>query len=557
MSVPDRDQATTLLALLDGVTTALSAGDDLPSAARAALRAIRKATGWTLGHIWIPEGGSGHFVSSGAWTGAIKEFPLLYQATAGTRLAPGADLIGRAASTGKPVWSRDVTRDPSFVRAGRGMDVGIRTAFAFPVITADGVASVWEFFCREETEPDEALLRVMSNLGHQMGRVIDRHHARQEAEAVKGRLAQVIETSVEAFVSVDAEGRIIGWNAAAEHMFGFPRTQALGTVMHETIMPVRYREAYQVDRAHFLATGRSRLMGRRLELAALRAGGSEFPAEMVFWATRQAGTWIFNAFVHDITDRRRAEQALREAYGQQQAVVARLQELDRAKNEFIDSVGHELRTPLVSILGYLEILTVDNDDLPAGRRLQMLGTMTRNAGRLQRLVEDLLAVTTDGELDLTPVPVAVSEIIAEAVQAVSAQKRSGDHPVRVHPATVLPDVHADRALLVRALGALLSNAAKFSPAGSPITVSASAATGVVSVAVRDAGIGIDAGDLPYVFDRFYRAPSSVEAAVQGVGLGLAIAKAIAEAHGGTVTATSAPGEGSTFTLSLPLPAADT
>nr|BFE80690.1 hypothetical protein GCM10020093_032910 [Planobispora longispora] len=329
--MPDREQETTLLALLDGVTAALSAGDDLPTAARAALRAMRKATGWTLGHIWLPEEGGGHFVSSGAWTGPIKDFPLLYQATTRTRLAPGTDIVGRAAATGQPVWSRDITRDPSFVRARQGIDAGMRTAFAFPVMTADGVASVWEFFCRQEIEPDETLLQAVTSLGRQMGRVIDRHRARQEVEAARIRLEQIIETLVEAFVSVDADGRVIGWNAAAEHMFGVTRGQALGMIMHETIMPVRYREAYLADRAHFLATGRSRLMGQRLELGALRSDGSEFPAEMVFWATRQADTWIFNAFVHDITDRRRAEQALRAAYAQEQATVARLQELDRAK----------------------------------------------------------------------------------------------------------------------------------------------------------------------------------------------------------------------------------
>ncbi|WP_189236441.1 sensor histidine kinase [Planomonospora parontospora] len=550
----DQERETALLALLDGVTAALSAGDDLESAARATLRAIRKATGWPLGHIWVPEGGGDRFVSSGAWTGAVKEFPLLYQATAATRIPAGTDIVGRAAATGEPVWSRDVTRDPLFTRARHGADVGVRAAFALPVVTADGVAAVLEFFCHEAVEPDESLLRVLASLSRQMGRAIDRHRARQEAEAARRRLEQVVETSVEAFVSVDADDRIVGWNATAERMFGIPRDRAIGTVLHETIMPVRYREDYQTDLARFLATGRSRLMGRRLELAALRSDGSEFPAEMVFWATRQADTWIFNAFVHDITDRRRVEQALREAYTQQQAVVTRLQELDRAKDEFIDAVGHELRTPLVSVLGYLEILTLGNDDLSADRRLRMLDAMTHNAMRLQRLVEDLLAVTTTaGGLSVTSAPTPVDEIIAEAVQAMSAQTRSSDHPVLVRVDEGLPLVRADRGLLVRALGALLSNAAKFSPADSPITVSASAAGDTVSIAVSDAGVGIDAEDLPHVFDRFYRTRSSTEAAIQGIGLGLTIAKAIAEAHHGTITATSVPGEGSTFTLRVPAP----
>ncbi|MBG0831903.1 PAS domain S-box protein [Planomonospora sp. ID67723] len=551
--MPAGEREAALVALLDGVTAALSASDDLESAARATLRAVRKAIGWPLGHIWVPDGTSGCFVSSGAWTGAVKEFPLLYEVTTAARLPPGADIIGRAAATGEPVWSRDVTRDPLFTRARPGEEVGVRATFALPVVTTVGVTAVLEFFSREAVAPDESLMRVMASLGHQMGRVVDRQHARREAELARHRLEQVIETSVEAFVSVDAQGRINGWNATAERMFGLTRQQALGRPMDQTIMPARYRDAYEEDRAQFLATGRSQVLGRRLELKALRSDGSEFPIEMVIWATCEAETWTFNAFVHDITDRRRAERALREAYAQEQAAVARLKELDRTKDKFIETVGHELRTPLVSILGYLELLTFGNDDLPAGQRMRMLRAMTHNAMRLQRLVEDLLAVNTvaGGNLTVNPAPVGVGEIIDEAVQLASAETRSCDHRVQVDVDAVLPPVHADRGLLVRAVNALLSNAVKFSTTGTPITVSASATDDGVAIAVSDAGAGLGADELPRVFDRFYRTPSASAAAIQGIGLGLSIAKAIAEAHGGTITATSVPGQGSTFTLLLP------
>ncbi|GAA3441986.1 PAS domain-containing sensor histidine kinase [Planomonospora venezuelensis] len=367
-------------------------------------------------------------------------------------------------------------------------------------------------------------------------------------------LDDVIEMSVEAFVAVGEDGRIIRWNAAAERMFGLPREQALGRPMSETIVPERYRDADQAGRARFVATGRSRVLGRRLEMAALRADGSEFPAELVIWAVREGGAWTFNAFIHDVTDRQRAERALRESYEKEQATLARLAELDRAKDDFVAMVSHELRTPLTVIIGYLEMFgDGDIGELPVGQRSRMLSTMTHNAMRLRKLIEDLLAVNTvtGGRLEPDPAPVAVAEIVDEAVRETAAETRCGDHEVRVRVDSGLPRVHADRGMLVGAVGALLSNAAKFSASGTPVTVRASAAGEDVSITVIDRGVGIIPDELPQVFERFARARFARDEAIQGVGLGLTIARAVAEAHGGTISASSTPGEGSVFTITLP------
>ncbi|MBG0831805.1 PAS domain S-box protein [Planomonospora sp. ID67723] len=557
--MPNEEREESLVALLEDVTAIVDTTEDPRSAAQAMLHAVRKMTGWPLGHLWVPDGPGGAFVSSGVWAGPIERFPHLHEVTARAQLPVGTGAAGQAAATGRPLWSRDLTGDPLFAHVHHDGAVEARAALTVPVVTGDVVVAVLEFFCPQALAPDEPMLRILASLSRQMGRMAERWRARQETQTVKRQLEQVIETSVEAFVSTDADERIIGWNAAAERMFGLSRQQALGKIMHRTIVPARYQALYQQERERFLATGQSSTLGRRLQVAAVRADGSEFPVETVIWATREAGAWTFNAFLHDITDRRRAEQALQQAYTQEQATVARLEELDHAKSAFIDTIGHELSTPLAGILGYLEILTTTDDDaLPADRRMRMMRAVIDNAMRLQKLIEDVLAVnaTTGRPRKTVPVPTTVQAVITEAVRTAKAETRSGEHPVRAHVDAGLPALHADHGLLVRAVNALLSNAVKFSVTGTPITVHASLAGDAVAIAVSDSGMGIGADDLPYVFDRFYRTAAVRQAAIQGIGLGLAIAKDIVEAHGGTLTASSLPGEGSTFTLLLPYPRSD-
>ena len=123
----------------------------------------------------------------------------------------------------------------------------------------------------------------------------------------------VVETAGDAFVGMDAEGTITDWNAAAEILFGWSRTEAVGRRLSETIIPERYRDAHEQGLAHFLATGEAAVFGHRLELEALHRHGHEIPMKLSIWPVRQERSVRFNAFVHDITERRLAEAELREA----------------------------------------------------------------------------------------------------------------------------------------------------------------------------------------------------------------------------------------------------
>jgi PAS domain S-box-containing protein len=132
-------------------------------------------------------------------------------------------------------------------------------------------------------------------------------HARRMVD----ELRSIIDTAHEAFVSIDEEGSITHWNPEAERTFGWAREEVLGRGLAETIIPEHSREVHHRGMRRFLETGKGTVLGTRLELTALHRDGHEFPVEVTISAVRQDGSWSFNAFLHDISERKRAEDALR------------------------------------------------------------------------------------------------------------------------------------------------------------------------------------------------------------------------------------------------------
>jgi PAS domain S-box-containing protein len=545
-----------LLALLEEVARAANEADTVQEAGSLTLEAVCRTTGWPGGHLWLPAlDDPASFLSSGIWAAPTGvDFATLRARTEALRVSAGVGMVGSVVASGRPAWTQDVKSDPNFLRAPPGVDVGIQSAFAFPVSGRGGVVAVLEFFSRRKLPPDAELLRVMATIGTQLGRVVDRVQARRELEASARRLEQIIETSAESFISINATGVITAWNAAAEQMLGLPRELALGRNLTETIIPARFRAAHEKGLARFLATGEKRVIGQRFEVTAVRADGTEFRAELAVWALRQEERWTFNAFLSDITDRRRAEQALRAAYEGERDSAARLRVQNQAKGGFVATVSHELRTPLTSLSGYLELL-LDGDAGPVPLHQQrMLQTMARNAGRLRALIEDLLLINQmdAGDLGLHMSPTSVVGVVSRAIRSLAqlAEAREQRFDVDVDPAVDV--VSADPGHLERAIRSLLSNALKFGPDGGLVRIEGRRLPDVVQVAVIDNGVGIHADDVPRLFERFFRTSQATSDTVQGAGLGLTIARWIVEEHGGRIDVASTLGAGSTFTVTLPV-----
>jgi signal transduction histidine kinase len=236
------------------------------------------------------------------------------------------------------------------------------------------------------------------------------------------------------------------------------------------------------------------------------------------------------------------------------ATSVRLLELDRMKDEFVATVSHDLRTPLASIVAYVEPLASGEEgELSDGQR-HFLSVIGRNADRLGRLVDDLLFVAQidSGGFLFERTEVDVAAVAAECVEAAAPQAEKSGVALGLDARDNVPPLLADRARLGQLLDNLVSNALKFTPEGGRVEVRVFSPEGRVVVEVADTGIGIPAGERRHLFERFYRASSSMERSVPGTGLGLAIAKAIADGHEGRIGIESEEGVGTTFRVELPI-----
>ena len=250
----------------------------------------------------------------------------------------------------------------------------------------------------------------------------------------------------------------------------------------------------------------------------------------------------FQATLADSLDRERA--ATEELAGLAEALAA--------KDNLVSTVSHEFRTPLTSIIGNLDLVLAEAEDLsPAAER--RIEVAQRNAERLLALVSDLL-MSADATLDVHPRRTDLASLVEASLGSAQAHA----HASRVSLSMDLPAplwAHVDPLRISQALDNLVSNAIKYSPDGGTVHVSASNECGRVLLHVEDTGMGMTAADAERVFTRFFRSPAVREGSIPGAGLGLAITKAIVERHGGSISCSTRPGCGSTFTLELPAEAA--
>ncbi|MBV9285549.1 MAG: diguanylate cyclase, partial [Acidimicrobiia bacterium] len=172
------------------------------------------------------------------------------------------------------------------------------------------VVAVLEFYSPEAREPDEAVLRVAVDIGTLLGRVVERSRAEQALRDSELQIRTVIDTANDVFISIDPAGRIVEWNRQAEINFGWTRQEVMGELLVDLIIPPAYRQAHNDGIAHFLDTGQGPVLGRRVELEAMRRNGEVFPIELTPWAVNNGDGWRFHGFIHDITERKAFEKRL-------------------------------------------------------------------------------------------------------------------------------------------------------------------------------------------------------------------------------------------------------
>ena len=221
-------------------------------------------------------------------------------------------------------------------------------------------------------------------------------------------------------------------------------------------------------------------------------------------------------------------------------MLGALEESARAQRQLVSDASHELRTPLTSLRTNIEVLARD-EALPPEDREQLLGDVTEQLTEMTALIAELVELARGDQTPVEPEDLRLDLATADAIER-TRRNRPG---ISFKPDLQESMVRGVPSTIERAISNLLDNAAKWSPPDQEIEVTVRDG----ELTVRDHGPGIDSDDLPFVFDRFYRAPSA--RGMPGSGLGLAIVRQVAEAHGGTVTAEAAEGGGTRMRLSLP------
>jgi PAS domain S-box-containing protein len=359
------------------------------------------------------------------------------------------------------------------------------------------------------------------------------------------RTRAILETANEAFIVIDSSGIIIDWNRQAEITFGWPRGEILGKFLVETLIPPQYRAAHKKGFSRFFRTGEGPVLNKRLELSALRRDGKEFPIEITIWPLKTGNTYQFNAFVRDITERKKMEEQLRQS-----------QKMEAIGN-LAGGVAHDFNNLLTVINGYTELMSGSlksgdpffeavEEIQKAGQRAASLTSQLLSFSRRQ-VVQPRIISVNDLILDMDKM---IRRLLTESIEVITIPKPD-IFPVKVDPG-----------LFQQVLMNLVVNARDAMPGGGKLVIETKnifidekyitehvgvAPGDYVMIAVTDNGCGMTEEVKSRIFEPFF----TTKSVGKGTGLGLATSYGIVEQAGGHIRVYSEPGHGTTFKIYLP------
>ncbi len=356
----------------------------------------------------------------------------------------------------------------------------------------------------------------------------------------RARMGAILDTCADGLITIAADGRIELFNRAAERIFGRPAADALGQDV-AILMPSPHREAHADYVRRYLATGEPHVIGLGREVEGVRADGAPVPIDLAVAEVSLAGRRVFTASVRDITDRRRAA-------AERDALITRLEQKNAELERFTYTASHDLKSPLVTIRGFLGTLERSARDGNFERLTADINRIAGAADRMRQLLDDLLELSRIGRVVSPPRALPLGEVVRDALESLDGAIRAGGVQVVVAPD--LPVVSGDATRITEVLQNLIENAVKFmgeQPAPR-IEIGARDGAGEVVIFVRDNGSGIDPRYHEKIFGLFERLRRDRE----GTGVGLALVRRIVEVHGGRLWVESAgEGHGSCFCFTLP------
>ncbi|NIA56459.1 response regulator [Massilia sp. TW-1] len=378
------------------------------------------------------------------------------------------------------------------------------------------------------------------------------------AQGSQAKLQAIVDTALDAVVRMDRGGRIVGWNAQAEKIFGWKGEEVLGRPLDECIVPERHRAAHRSGLARFEKSSVGGVLDTRIETYALRRDGVEFPIELAITRVQLATSddYEFCSFIRDISERREREQSL-------VAANVRAEAANVAKSEFLANMSHEIRTPMSAIIG-MAYLALRTELSP--KQQDYVGKIHRAALSLLGIINDILDFSKieAGKLDVEHIPFCLDDVLANVASVTSQGAADKQLEYLFHVPHAIPRMLVgDPLRLGQVLINLVNNAVKFTPAGE-LELSCRRVDdaendrfggGRVTLrfAVRDTGIGMSEAQQAKLFRAFSQANGSTTREYGGTGLGLSISQQLVGLMGGRIDVDSSPGKGSTFHFDLDFP----
>lgn len=400
---------------------------------------------------------------------------------------------------------------------------------------------------------------------------------------------EIFQSMSEGILMVDEDGMIIVANPVAEQIFGYQPNELAGVHL-DSLIPDRYRGRHEHFRKGFNAHPEPRRMGAGRDLMALRKDGREFPVEISLSYTQVKGKLLVMAFISDISQRKKAEEALRKSEEQLIVYAAELEkkvqsrtealhktikelenevierkraeddvtkalererELNELKSKFVSIASHEFRTPLSAVLSSASLISQYNErgeDDKVDKHVQRIRT---SVNHLTTILNDFLSLgkLEEGVVSISRQVIHLDDFVQSIVEDMQHMLKEGQR-IHVSMETPLHEVVSDLQILRNILFNLISNASKYSATGKNIWLKVTSTNQHFVFNITDEGIGISKEDQKHLFERFYRASNAGN--IQGTGLGLNIVKRYVELLKGTISFKSEFEKGSTFSVSIPL-----
>jgi PAS domain S-box-containing protein len=400
---------------------------------------------------------------------------------------------------------------------------------------------------------------------------------------------EIFQSMSEGIIMVDETGKIAIANPVAEQLFGYEQNELNGKLM-ENLLPERLRKGHVGFRGAFYSDPRPRRMGFGRDLVALRKDGVEFPVEISLSYTRMGGKLLVMAFISDISQRKKTEEALKRSEEQLIVYAAELEkkvelrtealnvsinkleeevierkkaeeearkalererELNELKTKFVSIASHEFRTPLSTVLSSAALVQQykNKGDLEkVDKHVQRIKT---SVNHLTSILNDFLSLgkLEEGKVEVTIENILVKDFFEEIYEEVHSTLKDGQKII-INCSSDIDRIGSDPRILRNIMFNLISNASKYSEPAKSIYLTCQRMNSAINFTVRDEGIGISPEDQKHLFERFFRASNSGN--IQGTGLGLNIVTRYVDLLKGKISFTSEFGKGSEFIVSIPL-----